>query len=279
MSVPIPPSARPATVVWATLLLYACAGLSLINAVPLFLPAAAAGLPAEVVAPTVALLALVSAGIVAVPLLAALAARRRRRWPRIVVSVYAVLMTVSALSGPASNLLLVGVAVAALAAAILLWMPASRGFAVPAASERAERGTIPRGTWRPVPAAAIPAAVAWASGLVTLTGGLWTIPVIFMLLFSASQPGLSASEWQLVLLTGAFAAAHFAVAFACWHGRAWAWAGLPALLVVAAVVSIRVNPVALFDVALLVIACMLLLTRDARAYVGASTTRRAPTRS
>ncbi|WP_344441835.1 hypothetical protein [Agromyces soli] len=256
-----------------------CAGLSLINAVPLFLPAAYAGLPAEAVAPAAVLLALVSTGVVAVPLLAALAVRRRRRWPRIVVSVYAVLVTVSALSGPVTNLLLVGVAVAALAAAILLWMPASRGFTVAAATERAERGKERRGVWRPVPAAAVPASAAWASGLVTLAGGLWTIPVGLVALAAGSENGLSAGEWQTVLLTGAFAAAHVAVAFACWRGQPWAWGGIPVLLVVAAVVSIRVTPVALFDVALLLLAGILLLTRDARAFLGAATTRRASTRS
>lgn len=281
---PVPklPAARPMTVRWATILLFACAGLSLINAVPLFMPAAYVGLPTEAVGPTAVLLALVSAGIVAVPVpvpvLVALAVLRGRRWPQVVLAAYAVLIAASALTGGAGpSLAFVGMVAAAIAATILLWMPASREFAVPAEVERAERGKVRRSIWRPVPALPIPAPVAWASGLVTLTGGLWTIPTIFMLLFSASQPGLSAGDWQVVLLTGAFAAAHFLVAVACWRGRTWAWVGLLVLLVVAGAVSIRVNPVALFDVALLLVAGLLLLTRDARAFI-AGTGRTLPSR-
>ncbi|GLU90948.1 hypothetical protein Agsp01_32030 [Agromyces sp. NBRC 114283] len=277
MSVPVSRPAPPSTVRWATLLLFVCAGLSLINAVPLFLPSVYAGLPADVVAPTAVLLALVSVGAVAVPASAALAVRSRRRWPRIVIAAYAALMTASVLSGVSPNLVLLGAAAAALAAVILLWMPAARRFAVSAEIERPERARRPAG-WNAVPSRAVPASVAAASGVVTFAGAFWTIPITFIL-FPGPQPGPSASDWQTVVLAAVCAAAHFAVAFACWRGQTWVWAGVPILLIAAAVVSLRVTPVALLDVTLLLAALILLLTRNARAYLGTSATRRASTRS
>ena len=137
----------PMSVMTGALALVTSAGLLLIHAVPLFHPSWYAGYPPTTVILTIVLFAVFSGALILVPLLSALFALRGRRWPTFVATGFAILTMIGVLDAAAT---FVAGAVAALAGAVLLWMPSAREFGRAAEQDRrSRRGLVePRRTVR-----------------------------------------------------------------------------------------------------------------------------------